>query len=109
MVRVYSCGGPHYFDRDGQPLDLMAWADEWKQPRVLAETTVGRYRVLTMWHGHDPEWDISCPRHQGPPKIFGSIIFVINGSAMQGSERTAPTQALALEEHARLVASVHLM
>ena len=63
---------PRYFDKDGEPMELMEWAqkfedDEYK--RVALDITNAGIRVSTVWLGLNHRFD------EGPPLIYESMAF----------------------------------
>ena len=63
-----------YYARDGQPLDLMSWAQMLEERgndyRRVAEDTVGPYWISTVWLGLDHNF-----MRGGPPLIFETMVF----------------------------------
>ena len=63
-----------FYDRDGQPLDLMGWARK-KEDRdysVVAQHWVRGWAVSTVWLGLDHSLN---PFRTGPPVIFETMVF----------------------------------
>lgn len=60
-----------YYDMDGQPLGLMAWAKllEDHDARIIGRTERGDVTVSTVWIGLDHSFG------DGPPLIFETMIF----------------------------------
>lgn len=62
-----------FYDRQGRPIDLFTWGGliEDRNYQRVAETTIGRYWISTVWLGLDHNfW------HPGnPPLIFETMIF----------------------------------
>lgn len=58
-----------YFDRDGNPIDLMEWALAWKFGNGVDKTVIGEVCISTVWLGIDMSFGI------GPPVIFETMIF----------------------------------
>ena len=60
-----------YFDYEGQPIDLMQWAEMTKdhKKRQIAETFIGETRISTVWLGLDHGLS------GGKPLIFETMIF----------------------------------
>ena len=87
-----------YYDRHGEPMDLMAWARAFEDApaRTVARTQVGESTVITMWLGMDEDELV-------PPRIFGSIIKT--GEAYRSEIRTC-TQEEAMQAHLILVSSL---
>jgi hypothetical protein len=84
-----------YFDRSGDPIDLLTWAAMFEDmpSRVVKVTQVGDAQVITAWVGFD-EYD------RRPPLIFGSII---RTSGAYSHEIRSVTEADALVAHETLV------
>lgn len=90
----------YYYDRNGEPLELMAWAHLMKNLdyKRVAYTEVGDARVSTVWMGVD---------HgifgEGPPLIFETMVF---GGKLDQEQWRYSTEVLALAGHDQIVALV---
>ena len=64
-----------YYNRQGQPIDMMTWARSAEdiESKRVAETTVGKLWVSTVWLGLDHAF------MGGPPLIFETMIFPVEG------------------------------
>lgn len=95
-----------YYDRAGNPLPdgTLQWARAFERDdRRVAETTVGRYWVSTVFLGLDHNFD-----PHGPPLIFETMIFdrADTDGLSTGVERECwryPTEAAALAGHDQAV------
>ena len=58
-----------YFDRKGQPMELMEWARVHEADNRVSVDTIEGQRVSTVWLGLDHRFD------EGPPLIFETMIF----------------------------------
>ena len=83
-----------YFDRQGEPLETLAWARLHSDPEYkrVALTELGGYTVSTVWLGLNHNWG------QGPPLIFETMVFGGGGSADLDMDRYS-TEAQALAGH----------
>lgn len=65
-------GGPGYYDKDGQPIDLTRFCELMQEfeYRSIDRTTVGPYLVSTIWLGIDQNF-----AGVGPPLIFETMVF----------------------------------
>jgi hypothetical protein len=63
-----------YYDRKGQPIDLMTWARKHEDHdyRTVAQHWVRGWMVSTVWIGIDHSFS---PFGHGPPVIFETMIF----------------------------------
>jgi hypothetical protein len=63
---------PLYYDRKGQPMDMMAWARQHEDDdcRTVAQHWVRGWMVSTVWLGIDHNFT-----RQGPPVIFETMVF----------------------------------
>lgn len=89
--------GHVYFDLDGKPIGLMEWAAlrEDFAARTVAESTVGKLTVRTMWLG------LVLP--DTCPPLFGTAIFGSDGHTI--AEVTQwDTKEQALAGHPKIVA-----
>lgn len=63
--------GNDYFERQGRPIDLMTWADLWKDAayRFVERTWIVQdvLEVVTVWDGFDP---YRVDFTDAPPRIF---------------------------------------
>jgi hypothetical protein len=61
-----------YYDRKGQPLEILAWARAFEnfEGRIVAQHWVRGWFVSTVWDGLDHNYFSS-----GPPLIFETMIF----------------------------------
>ena len=102
--------GPMYYDREGKPMDgVLRWAKLLEDPayKRVAETTVGKYWVSTVWLGLDHNFGFG-----GPPLIFETMVFHSGDGSMLGDdeymERYA-TEEQALAGHAHIVEMVTVL
>ncbi len=87
-----------YFDRKGNPMELMDWALAFEDSdRYIGDETIDGQRVSTVWLGLDHRFD------DGPPLIFETMIF--GGPHDQYLERYSFEEA-ALAGHNRTVAAL---
>jgi hypothetical protein len=88
-----------YYDRQGQPIDMMTWAQmfEDKAVKVVAQTKVGDVLVSTAWLGLDHNF------LGGPPLIFETMVF---GGLLDQEQERYSTEAQALAGHDQMVAKV---
>lgn len=88
-----------YFDRDGQPMEMMAWAVRFedKEYQRVAQTSVGDATVSTVWLGLNHQWG------DGPPLIFETMVF---GGPHDENQWRWSTDAAALAGHERIVAAL---
>lgn len=63
---------PQYFDRKGQPLELLEWDKLFQDPdyKIVKKEAVGQYFISTVWIG------INDDLFSDIPVIFETIIFV---------------------------------
>jgi hypothetical protein len=64
--------GPRYFDREGKPLPMCAWAvlfEDRHEYGAIGKTDVGPWWISTVWLGMDHQWG------DGPPLIFETMVF----------------------------------
>lgn len=89
-----------FYDRDGEPIPLVTWSGlfgDWEYRRI-DETRIGdRYRVVTIWVGHDIAMGYS-----DTPQIFESTVFGLDGAPVRQQQYT--TEAKARAGHEELVA-----
>ena len=67
-----------YYDKQGNPLELMEWANLYEESRDygrVGQTTVGKTTVSTIWIG----LDMGLSRWAGPPLIFETMMFTEDG------------------------------
>jgi hypothetical protein len=96
--------GPRYYDIDGNPLEMMEWAELFEQ-RVeaghwwrIGQTKVGDVEISTVWMGIDHSfWG------DGPPLIFETMVF---GGPLSGECERYSTKEEARDGHAYWVAAV---
>ncbi len=87
-----------YFDRKGQPMEMMDWARRYeKADRVVAKDIIEDQRVSTVWLGLDHRFG------EGPPLIFETMIF--GGPHDEYCDRYC-TEEAALTGHNRTVAAL---
>ena len=90
-----------YYDRSGQPLDMMEWAQRVNDYayKVIEKTLVrGRWEVSTVWLGLDHSFG------HGPPLIFETMVFDQNaGDATEHDVRRYSTEQQARDGHADVV------
>jgi hypothetical protein len=92
----------HFFDPDGEPMSVHAWAAayaNWRS-RVVCDSGPGDVRVVTVWHGLPP----LCL--EGPPLIFGSLV---SGGVLDGVERQYATRQQAIAGHYQLLHETQLL
>lgn len=112
---------PTYYDREGNPIDLLRWGELLEDPeyRCVTDTTLpdGTW-ISTVWLGLDH----SMPWNDGPPLIFETMVFPRQGEpvslaeflagdprAKAWSEQEAwrwPTEAAARAGHDQTVAKI---
>lgn len=93
-----------YYDRDGQPLELMEWAAKFEQrdyKRVALDVIQG-VRVSTVWLGLDHSF--MC----GPPLFFETMVFddENTGTPLDQEQERYSSEEAALAGHARWAAAV---
>lgn len=108
----YDSARPMYYDRNGQPIDMMTWAKTFEdhEARVVGQHWVRGWMVSTVWLGLDHSFN---PFSQGPPIIFETMIFPPGDDAPEGDsiwseqhcERYA-TEAAAQAGHDRALAMI---
>jgi len=88
-----------YFDRNGEPMTVEAWASSLEKNRRVAETTLpdGTW-ISTVWLGMNHRY-----AGDGPPLIFESMAFDKDGVGDQDCERWS-TEAEARAGHEAMVA-----
>ena len=95
--------GMGYYDRQGKPLtDTMEWGrlhSDYEYKRV-AETTIGRLWVSTVWLGLDHSFG------DGPPLIFETMVFVAGEGGDDLDCRRYSTEAEALAGHEDVLAEI---
>lgn len=84
------------YGRDGSPLPLSEWGRLFEEHRPVAEETVGRYRVSTVWLGIDHSFG------SGPPLIFETMVFRNTYNDVYCNRYS--TEQEAIEGHAHVVA-----
>lgn len=94
-----------YFDIDGTPLDVDAWAKRYEDRKsgdwwIVGKTIVGDAQVSTVWLGMDHNYG-----RGGPPMIFESMIF--GGEHAEDMERYS-TWEEATDGHAWIVACLRI-
>jgi len=92
----------NYYDRQGNAISMQEWATqaENRAHKRVAETTVGRLWVSTVWLGLDHSLS------GGPPLIFETMVFKADGEDIDWSEEYAErysTEEAALAGHDRAV------
>jgi hypothetical protein len=88
----------NYFDRRGEPIDLMAWAKLFEQrdyQRVAWEILSNGRLVSTVWLGLDHRFG------PGVPIIFESMVFALPGRKALDSRRYS-SETAALASHREL-------
>ena len=85
-----------YFDRNGEPLELMGWCAliELGDYKIVRQESVGDYWISTVW---------LCINHNygsGPPHIFETMVF---GEGNEKYCERYATEAEALAGHLRIV------
>jgi hypothetical protein len=90
---------PRYFDRRGQPIDLVAWcaAMEDPQQKRVALTQIGNVEVSTVWLGLDHAF------YEGAPLIFETMVF---GGVLDEECERYSTEAEAIAGHHTMCARV---
>ena len=88
-----------YYDREGQPMELMEWAQAIEAGRnVVAKTKLsGGVEVSTVWIGLNHQWG------DGPPLIFETMVF---GGAMDQEQNRYSTETEAKAGHREMVVRV---
>lgn len=88
----------NYYDRNGNPIELMEWAAALEGSRQIARTTLpdGKW-VSTVWLGLDHSFG------DGPPLIFETMVFPADDMTDLDCERYS-TEAEAKAGHERMVA-----
>lgn len=99
-----------YYDRHGQPMDLMGWASKHEDMdyKVVAQHWIRGWMVSTVWLGIDHNFTMS-----GPPLIFETMVFPPGDESGDGGlyseeeycERY-PTEAAAQAGHDRALSWV---
>jgi hypothetical protein len=64
---------PEWYDREGRPLDMQSAGELLADfdYKVVKQTTIGAYRVSTVWLGLDHRYF-----GDGPPLIFETMVFL---------------------------------
>jgi hypothetical protein len=95
--------GHLYYDKQGEPIDLMTWAGLVEDPEYarVALDEVDLYVISTVWLGIDHNFY----RPGGPPYIFETMVF-LEGSAEDMSMWRYPTEAAALAGHEATCAEI---
>lgn len=103
-----------YFDRSGNPIGLLQWAqlcdganghdyarvEQWRGEAVTIEGKwYAHLWVSTVWIG------INLRFSDGPPLIFETMVFVEDGPTIEGAMRYS-TEREAREGHRRIVESL---
>lgn len=87
-----------FYDRKGQPMELMAWAREVEaEGKHVGNDTIDGQQVSTVWAGLNHRFG------EGPPLIFETMIF--GGPHDQYQERYS-TEEAALAGHERIEAAL---
>ena len=88
-----------YYDRKGNPMEMMAWAKAFEKDNAVAKTKVGEVSISTVWLGLDHgSWD------DGPPLIFETMIF--GDEYYRDYQERYSTEEEALAGHEKAVALV---
>lgn len=58
-----------YYDRDGNPMDVLEWALAFEFGNQIDKTVIGDVLISTIWLGIDHSFGY------GPPLIFETMIF----------------------------------
>ena len=104
--------GPMYYDRKGQPIDMMTWARSFEnhEARVVGQHWVRGWMVSTVWLGLDHSFAFG---REHAPLIFETMIFPPGDDAPEGdsiwSEQHCeryPTEEAAQAGHDRALAMV---
>lgn len=97
---------PVYFDFDGEEITVAEWSDLHadRERRTVERTQIGPdVVVITMWHGHDPEyWPDLSP---GPALIYGTATFGRGGMLF---ETCTADRVGAVRAHGTHVAAANL-
>ena len=96
---------PRYFDREGNPMELLDWARlcEDYDYKIVKQEEVGKYFVSTVWVGLNMSfW------REAAIKIFETMIFLRDDDEksideIKGYQDRYSTEAEALEGHAKAV------
>ncbi len=88
-----------YYDRNGEPMEMMAWARALESERRVAsdELPNGRW-VSTVWIGLDHRFS-----DDGPPLIFETMVFPAKGEMGELDADRYSTEAEARAGHAAMV------
>ena len=88
-----------YFDRQGQPMEMMEWARAFgdHEGRIVGQHWVRGWMVSTVWLGINHNFN---PFSQGPPLIFGTMIFPPGDDAPEG-DTIGPSSTRALPDRGR--------
>jgi hypothetical protein len=89
-----------YYDRDGKPMSMLAWAHAFKRPRGIGRTEPcgpGGPEVSTVWLGLDHAF------MGGPPLIFETLVF---GGVLDGEMNRYSTEEQARQGHEDMVLRV---
>jgi hypothetical protein len=83
-----------YYDRDGQPMEMMDWARALEKDRTVEKTSMwfGLVHVSTVWLGLNHSY---LPGQ--PPLIFETLVFFKFGGT--GEMRRYSTEQQALQGH----------
>jgi hypothetical protein len=87
-----------FYDRDGRPIDLMAWAAKFEDRdyKIVRQDNRDDFKVSTVWLGSDHRWG------PGAPLIFETMVF--GGENDQAQYRYC-TEAAARSGHAVILAA----
>lgn len=89
-----------YFDKQGNPLELMEWARLFSQPdyrRVALTTLRDGTKISTVWLGLNHAWG------GGMPLIFETMVFLKDSKGDDKDQARYSTLAEAEAGHARMV------
>ncbi len=97
---------PRYFDRKGNPLQLMEWARMCEDPdyRMIKQEEIGRYFVSTMWIG------LNMNHFGSEMHIFETMIFCEENSKdeLDGYQARYPTEEKAILGHIKACNMCHM-
>lgn len=89
------------YDRQGNPLTIEEWGVlHTEENKRVAEDTIGRLWVSTVWLGMDHSFG------GGPPLIFETMVFVVTGEGHDLDCRRYATEAEALAGHEEVVTAI---
>jgi hypothetical protein len=88
-----------YFDRQGNPIDMMEWAQRLCEKWIAKTTLPDGTWISTVWRGIDHQYG------DGPPLIFETMVFPSeNGPFLEEECERYSTEAEAIAGHEAMVA-----